>query len=163
LKQKTEKEKLLQELDERTSARGLLNYAQEYYAGYEVIQKNHPKLTDYFAVKYFLLCHSLELTMKAWLKKNGLNYSDLKRHSHDLEKLMTTLHDKFQLQFDAKSQAMIRLVNQHYSKKDFEYALRGAKSVPEITDLAQTVHLLISKARFDILMDGDPDKLRASQ
>ena len=132
----------------------------EYYAGYELIQNQEPNMTRYFAVKYYLLCHSLELTMKAWLKHKGANYTEIKSMGHDLEKIMIALHDKHDLLFDAPSQAMISLVNQHYSKKEFEYALRGAKSVPVITDLAQTVHLLISKARFDILMDGDPRKLR---
>lgn len=141
----------------------MLNYAKEYYSSYEVIQKEHSNLTDYFAVKYYLLCHSLELTMKAWLKKNGLDYSGLKKLGHDLEKIMRLLHDKYDLLFDAKSQAMIRIVNQHYSQKEFEYSLRGAKSVPEITELAQTVHLLISKANFDIVYDGDPSKLKQAR
>lgn len=158
---KQEKEDIAKQLDERTSARGLLNYAHEYFAGYELIQKQEPGPTAYFAVKYYLLCHALELTMKAWLKHNGATYTDLKKLGHDLEKIMAVLHDEHRLLFDARSQAMITLVNQHYSQKEFEYALRGAKSVPVITDLAGTVRLLMSKARFDILLDGDPQKLRA--
>lgn len=150
------------QLDERTTAPGLLNYAIEYYAGYELIQKQEPGVTRYFAVKYYLLCHSLELTMKAWLKKHGETYVDLKRLGHDLERLMTVLHDKYDLSFDTISQDMIRTVNQHYSQKEFEYALIGAKSVPVITELASTVHLLISKAKFDIILNGDLRKLKKS-
>lgn len=157
---KEDKAELLRKLDERTTARGLLNYAEEYYAAYELIQKQEPKFTMYFSVKYYLLCHSLELTMKAWLKKRGATFLEMQKLGHDLEKIMIVLHGDHDLLFDATSQGMIRVVNQHYSKKDFEYSLRGAKTVPEITDLAQTVNLLISKARFDILMDGDLRKLR---
>lgn len=158
---KEEKEALLAELEARTTARGFLNYAHEYYASYELIQKQHPKITDFFAVKFYLLCHSLELVMKAWLRHKGATYNELKGFSHDLEKIMVVLHDKHKLLFDARSQQMISLVNQLYSKKEFEYSLRGAKTVPEITDLASTVSLLMGKARFDILLDGDPRKLRA--
>jgi hypothetical protein len=160
MNKKEEKAELLKQLEERTTARGLLNYAQEYYAAYELVQKQHPKLTEYFAVKYYLLCHSLELTMKAWLRKKGATYTEMKKLGHDLEKMMIVLHDEHSLLFSAEGQAMIRLVNQHYSQKEFEYSLRGAKSVPVITELAGVVHLLISKARFDILLDGDPRRLR---
>lgn len=150
------------QLDERTTARGLLNYAKEYYSGYELLQNQEPSIVKYFAVKYYLLCHSLELVMKAWLKKQGATYIELKRLGHDLEKIMVLLHDSYGILFDAESQAMIKIVNQYYSQKEFEYALKGAKSVPVITELASIVHLLISKARFDIIFDGDPSKLRAS-
>lgn len=155
-----EKKDLLNQLEERTSARGLLNYAVEYYSSYELIQVQRPKFTDYFSVKYYLLCHSIELTMKAWLRKKGVTNTELKRMGHDLEKIMTVLHDNYNLLFDAKSQAMIRIVNAHYSQKEFEYSVRGAKTVPDISDLATTTHLLISKAKFDIINDGDPSKLR---
>jgi hypothetical protein len=101
--------------------------------------------------------------MKAWLRQKGATYTEMKNLGHDLEKIMTVLHDEHNLLFSAEGQAMIRLVNQHYSQKEFEYSLRGTKSVPVITELASVVHLLISKARFDILLDGDPRKLRAMQ
>lgn len=158
---KNSKEELLKQLEERTSAIGLLRYAQEYYRAYELLQKQHPRLTEYFAVKYYLLCHSLELTMKAWLRQRSAKYAELKKLGHDLENIMQALYKKHKLLFDAKSQAMIKLVNQHYSQKEFEYSLRGVKNVPEITELASVVHLLISKAHFDIVLDGDPRKLRS--
>lgn len=157
---KEEKAELLKQLEKRTTAKGLLNYALEYYSAYELVQKQHPKLTEYFSVKYYLLCHSLELTMKAWLRHNGATYTEMKKLGHDLEKIMSVLHDEYSLLFSAEGQAMIRLVNQHYSQKEFEYSLIGTKSVPIITELASIVHLMISKARFDILLDGDPRKLR---
>lgn len=155
-----EKDELLKQLEERTTARGLLKYAQDYYATYELVQKQHPNLTDYFAVKYYLLCHSLELTMKASLRQRGATYTEMKKMGHDLEKIMTVLHDEHNLIFSAEDQVMIRLVNQHYSQKEFEYSLIGVKSVPVITELAVVVRLLISKASLDILLDGDPRKLR---
>ncbi|MCC7288990.1 hypothetical protein IT414_01180 [bacterium] len=157
---KQEKSEAIRQLDERTSARGLLNYAVDYYAGYELIQNSEPDFIKLFAVKYYLLCHSLELIMKAWLKKKGATYFEIKKLGHNLEDIMAVLHSKHNLIFDASSQAMIRLVNQHYSNKEFEYSLRGSKTVPVISDLADTVRLLISKAKFDILLDGDPRKLR---
>ena len=155
-----EREELLSQLEERTSARGLLNYAHEYYASYELIQSQRPKMNEYFAVKYYLLCHALELTMKAWLRHKGATYKELKTLGHDLERIMTVLYEQHQLLFSAEIQAMISLVNQHYSQKEFEYALKGTKTVPEITDLAGSVALLQAKARFDIQLDGDPRRLR---
>ena len=113
--------KLQQELDERTSARGLLNYAKEYYKAYELIQGQEPDFVKFFAVKYYLLCHSLELTMKAWLKQKGATYKQIRDMGHNLEKIMVILHDEYNLLFSAASQEMISLVNQHYSKKEFEY------------------------------------------
>ena len=99
--------------------------------------------------------------MKAWLKKRGATYSELKNLGHDLERIMAVSYEKYHLLFDAKSQAKIKMVNRHYSSKDFEYFLMSTKTVPEITELASTVKLLISKARFDILLDGDPRKLKS--
>jgi hypothetical protein len=72
---KQEKEALLAQLEARTIDRGFLNYAHEYYASYELIQGQHPKITEFFAVKFYLLCHSLELTMKAWLRNKGATYT----------------------------------------------------------------------------------------
>lgn len=108
---KEEKAEFMKELEAGISDRGLLNYAQEYHASYKLIQKQHPKITEFFAVKFFLLCHSLELTMKVWMRNKGAGYKELKDLGHDLVKIMAVLHNKHELMFDARSQAMIILKN----------------------------------------------------
>ncbi len=156
----SEKERLLKELDNRTTARGLLLYAKEYYSAYKLIQKEHPDITKFFAVKFYLLCHSLELVMKAILRQHGVSYKQLKSYGHDLRKLQSALYHLYKIAFDVTSHLEVELVNELYNNKEFEYHTKGSKQVPEITNLARTVHLLISKAHFDIVLDGDPRKLR---
>ncbi len=158
---KDEQEKIHKELEARTSAKGLLIYAKEYYSAYELIQKQHPELAKYFNVKFYLLCHALELVMKAMLRYYGASYAELKRYGHNLTKIQSALYHMHQITTDYISVNEVRLVNELYNNKEFEYHLSGSKHVPEISNLASTVHLLISKAHFDILLEGSPHKLKA--
>jgi len=140
----------IDEMEKRTTPRGLLNYAKEYYQGYETINKEHPKDTDCFPVKYYLLCHSFELAMKSWLRLKGLSYLELKGLGHDLEKSMELLKNRYNITFDSTTVEMVTLANQYYVKKEFEYFVMGYKSVPVITELASSVHLMISKVNYHI-------------
>ena len=141
---------ILKDLEDKTTSTGLLLYAKEYYEGYDVIQTQYSDTTKYFDVKFFLLCHSLELVMKALLRESGATYLELHDYGHDLYALLKALHDKHGITTSLESSLDIQLVNAHYSKKDFEYYVRGSKIVPEIRNLARTTHLLISKATRDI-------------
>ncbi len=156
------KDARLNDLEKRTSDRGFLIFAKEYYDAYEIIQNNNPATTKYFAVKYYLLCHALELVMKALLRNYGETYTQLKAYRHDLAKLEKAPYHKYQIAVDPTSSINIRLVNELYSNKEFEYYLRGMKHVPEITALARITSLMIGKARFQIILGGDPRKLRGS-
>ena len=145
--------KTLEEYEKRTTAMGLLNYTKEYYQGYETINASHPKDVDCMAVKYFLLCHSLELALKSWLRLKGLTYLELKSLGHNLEKCVKLLADKYDLHFDPVTTQMIIHTNQYYSNKDFEYFVMGYKSLPAINQLASSVHLIISKVNYDVTND----------
>jgi hypothetical protein len=139
-----------EELERRTTPRGLINYAKEYYKGYETINREHPKDIDCLSVKYYLLCHSLELALKSRLRLNGLSYLELKKLGHDLTKCIKILTEKYEFTFDSRTNEMITCLNQYYSNKEFEYFVMGYKSVPVITEIAQSVHSVIKKVDYDV-------------
>lgn len=137
----------MNQLEARTTARGMFRYANDYYVAYELVQATHPKL-ELFEVKFYLLCHSLELAMKSVLRHRGESYPVLKNTlGHDLEAIMNALISNG-MTFVPESQEMIVIVNLMYSAKEFEYALNGAKTLPEITELAR-----LAKAQLDSAKD----------
>lgn len=146
-----EKKQLEQELETRTTDRGLLRYAWDYYKAFIEILENHPKDTEMYQVKFYLLCHSLELVLKAFLKHKGYSRKQLiNNFGHDLEKLLKELYSKHKLVFDKESAERIFLVNQYYNTKQFEYFQTGCKELVDINKLGNVTKLMLSKVDFKI-------------
>ncbi len=129
----------------RFTTQMLIRYASDYYKAYEALVEKYPKFGDLFPVKYFLVCRSLELAMKAYLRESGLTKQEVKSHSHDLEKLMKAVQVKGVV-FSPIIQETIKFVNLTYRPKDFEYPEMGTKEVPELSPLASMVSLVINLA-----------------
>lgn len=144
---KDDKEEQLYALEERTSARGLLWYAEEYRTGYNLIQEQRPGDMDCFSVKYYLLCHSLELVMKALLRHKLVTYKKLRDLGHNLEKLLDEFSKHYKSSLSDEEKSMVLLVNEQYSGKQFEYFVRGAKSVPQIVNLEAIVDFFLLEAK----------------
>ncbi|WP_448097649.1 hypothetical protein [Luteibacter yeojuensis] len=71
--------------ESRTSAFGLLRYANEYRAAAETVKDNNDD--RWSIVPYMLVSHSIELGLKAFLRSRGATLADLLDAGHDLEGL----------------------------------------------------------------------------
>jgi len=149
MKNSEEKKQLEQELETRTTDRGLLRYAWDYYKAFCEILEKHPKDIDMYQIKFYLLCHSLELVLKTFLKHKGYTRKILMDDfGHDLEKLLLELYNKHGLIFDRESAKRIFQVNQYYNTKQFEYFQSGYKELVDINKLGDVTKLMLSKAEY---------------
>lgn len=136
------------ELEERTNERGLLWYAEDYYSTYVVVAKEVP--VKLLTVKLYLLCHSIELSLKSWLRNEGYTVKDLMKFDHNLMALIYELIDKFKVKFPKEVLSTIELVNYYYDTKQFEYFDRGSKSFPDLENLRYCAELVLYEARNKI-------------
>ena len=132
-----------EELEKRLTALGLIRYAWDFYRAFENLQEKNPQLTTMYEVKYYLLCHSIELAMKAFLRKKGYTRKQLMKIGHDLDKLIIILHENNVL-IDVDSAIRTIMVNQYYKTKQFEYPQTGYKEFPSLEDMKSSVCLLLS-------------------
>ena len=67
---------------DRTSAVGLFNFARSYWRSAEQLRGRPARVTHPDSPITFLLCHALELYLKAYLRGVGRDIADLKRIGH---------------------------------------------------------------------------------
>jgi hypothetical protein len=65
-----------------------LNYAEQFHNAFHELREHHPTASW---PRYFLLCHSVELALKAFLLHRGATLDELKDFDirHKLDKLVT--------------------------------------------------------------------------
>jgi hypothetical protein len=118
---------------------GYHRFAQEYLS----IVKIPEKETPFSPVPYFLVCRSIELSLKAFLRVKDIPMSNLKKkgiYGHDLETLLNGAKDSGIdkcVPITKNIEKEIRKANEYYYKKEFEYyeALRVFKGYPDLPDL----------------------------
>lgn len=137
--------------EERTSARGLLWYANDYYQAYQSLTEAHPKDIELLAPKFYLLCHSLELCMKSWLRHEGHSTKQLRDFGHDLMAALTELIEKHDVTVAPAGIQSIDLANRYYDTKQYEYFIQGFKSLPEPTQLSTYVRMFLGMTKSHIL------------
>ena len=115
-----------------------------------VLQKTPPVRVNYSSVAYYLLGHSAELMLKAFLYKNGKTIDDLIKISHDLEKLVSLVRENGLPEIVQLNQ--IRHLAVAYKDKSFEYRTKNKKSFPPIDILIEEIERL-QAAVFDKLWD----------
>jgi len=149
MNKKIDKVQLEQELEKRLTSRGLLMYAQDYYKAFEDLYLKYPEVIKMYEVKYYLLCHSIELAMKAFLREKGFTRKQLMEIGHDLEKLIRLLHDNGVL-IDVESMERTFSLSDYYKSKQFEYPQIGYKALPSLENMESSTHLLLSMVRNSI-------------
>jgi hypothetical protein len=84
-----------------------LDYADQFYDAFHELPPRHPALSW---PRYFLLCHSIELALKAYLAKLGSTPKQLRDFDirHDFDKLVTEAVQK-SLHLTSKTQEEINL------------------------------------------------------
>jgi len=75
-------------------------------------------------IPYYLICHSIELSLKAFLFTVGFKRADRKRLNHDLEKALEAAENNglsLHIQLTDEERELIIKANRLYPKKEFEY------------------------------------------
>jgi len=80
--------------DERTSAQGLFNYADSYLGSAHALKAARLKVLFPESPVRFLLYHSAELHLKAFLRAAGMTVEDLQKRGHSFSKLIPAARDQ---------------------------------------------------------------------
>ena len=99
---------------------------------------------------YFLICQSIELTLKAYVRGCGASKETLKSIGHDLEKVLSEAQgEKLSHFFTLVSRQEIALgmINIYYAGKDLQYTQVGSKSYPDLNILFGLAEELQSRTR----------------
>ena len=109
--------------------------AEEYYKAGRTLFLKGKKNINYGIPCYYLYCHSIELSLKAFLLGRGINQNELKKrkYGHNLEALLNEARRRKlgrEVKLDKNDLKMIKFFNVLYSNKEFEYSERW--SVPQV-------------------------------
>lgn len=128
----------------------LFSLSDEYLEAARILQETPPVQVDYGSATYYLLGHSAELMLKAFLFKHGLSIKDLKKINHDLDKLATLAIENGL----PEKVGLIHVLHlaATYKDKGFEYRTRKKLTFPPIDLLTQEIKVLQS-AVFDRLFE----------
>lgn len=132
----------------RESPFGFYRYAVEFKEGAEKIQSpnpTHPLGHHGLTTAYYMLGHSIELFLKAFLLGRGEEIFLLssKTFGHDLNKLLEESRRRrlgTLVILNRNETLTISLLNQRYKKKEFEYFAFGFKQLPSYPELFKTAH-----------------------
>jgi len=125
---------------------GLWRYGKQFIDASRVLLDSTGKLTVSVPA-YYLLCHGIELTLKAYLRGAGRQLRDLKGLGHDLVKCYNEAKEEGVDRYcmlEEKHIVAIRLVNTYYATKELEYISAGYKEFPEFSLLAEAGQMLVS-------------------
>jgi hypothetical protein len=99
----------------------LWHYATDYFAAYQAFEA--PK-NRFSPVPYFLICRSIELSLKSFLFSAGFKKKDRKKLNHDLEKALSAAEDNGLhtfLEITLEDREALKKAIKLYPKKEFEY------------------------------------------
>lgn len=120
----------------------LFSLSIEFLVAAQVLQATPPVRIGYWSPTYYLLGHSAELMLKAFLCKHGQTISNLRGINHDLKKLVFLARDAGlpeKVQLD-----QILLLAAVYMKKELEYRTRKEKKFPGLDLLIEEIKKLQS-------------------
>jgi hypothetical protein len=138
----------------RTTAIGLARYAKLYIESARVVDEVLGAGEEYALISpipaYFLITHGLELTLKAYLRHQGLSVEQIMEVGHDLKALHNKacelgLNDLYQLTADDSSafNLLIELNKNH----QLRYIQTGFKTFPSwaiVEPFARRLHEAVS-------------------
>lgn len=88
---------------------------------------------------YYMLCHGLELALKAFLRAHGFNASKLKTLGHSLSECLKEAHKSglpLKVKLTKNELDNVRLIDQLYHAKELEYIISGGiKHLPAIAKI----------------------------
>jgi hypothetical protein len=121
---------------DQTNSMGLWTHANEFYQASCILVQ--PENEGLLHPSYYLVSHSIELALKAFLRGNGVSLEDLKnqrKFGHDLEKVFNKciqLGLESFLPITEKDKFAIITINDYYKTKELEYIVTGFKRYPKM-------------------------------
>ena len=115
---------------DRYTSMGISNDAREFLDAAHLVRRDKPV---WFAPTYLLVCQSVELSFKAFLRASGYSDKQLRRISHDLDKCVaaaTAAGIENHIKLSKADVAVIAAINKYYRPKDLQYSRSGYKSYP---------------------------------
>src|SRR5258707_7116063 len=73
--------------DDRTNELGIFNFAEAHHEGADILTVEHAKALRFDAPIRYLFYHSIELYLKAFLRKHGLTIAQMKNLGHGFKGL----------------------------------------------------------------------------
>ena len=121
---------------DQTNSMGLWTHANEFYQASCILVQ--PENEGLLHPSYYLVSHSIELALKAFLRGNGVSLEDLKnqrKFGHDLEKVFNKciqLGLESFLPITEKDKFAIITIYDYYKTKELEYIVTGFKRYPKM-------------------------------
>jgi len=109
---------------------GISNDARQFLDAARLVHAEKP---EWFAPTHFLVCQSIELSLKAYLRGSGYSDKQLRRLSHDLTAGLAAARAagvESHIHLSEADVAAITQVNLYYQSKDLQYGTSGFKSYP---------------------------------
>lgn len=122
---------------ERTSPNTLWRHAQQFAHAARVIRHEHKGNRVLFPA-YYLIGHSIELSLKAFLLRKGIPVSELKsrKYGHDVEVLLKEARRRrlgAYVKLSQKDVGVLYLLSYEYVAKKYEYLESGTYHLPDIS------------------------------
>jgi len=131
----------------RTTPAGLWTLGDEFFRTVEHVPEGGRRRS---ILCYFLLSHSIELTLKAFLRENGSHVPELIEIGHDLGFLFRRAEARGIrgiVALEERHLDAIEIANVIYKEKEWEYRKRGFKQYPIIDDLYSCASALLDGTR----------------
>lgn len=123
--------------DTRTTPNGLARYAREFLEAALAADDKMGMKTGYEIIApipvMYLVGHSIELSLKAYLLHKGVSLTKLKNLGHDLEKCYKKAEEHGLQQHVTLTREdidVIGVLNKLYSTKELNYFVKGTKQFP---------------------------------
>lgn len=121
----------------RTTALGLARYSHEFLEAALAVDERIGREPGYEIVApipaLYLVGHSIELSLKAYLLHKGQTLQTLRRYDHNLRKCLQAaeaLGLSTLLQFSSQEKGAFEILDVLYSTKQLEYIVTGPKHFP---------------------------------
>ena len=117
---------------DRTNSMGLWTYAKSYLDAAKVVAASNQDLPPVPA--YYLVCHSIELVLKAFLRGAGKELETLRQIGHNLIRCIEKAEAEginTHYRFTLHQKSAVELINDYYHQKELEYISTGSKKLPE--------------------------------
>jgi hypothetical protein len=121
----------------RTTPIGMARYAYEFMEAALAVDNSVGNRPGYELVApipaLYLVGHSIELSLKAYLLHQDASLRDIRHFGHDLHALFRKAKELGLLdhvQFDGPEKGAVEILNDLYSTKQLEYIVTGTKHFP---------------------------------
>lgn len=121
----------------RTTPLGMIRYAHEFMEAALAVDEKMGSKPGFEIVApipaLYLLGHSIELSLKAYLLSQGATLRQVRNLNHDLHACMRKAKELGLLshaQFSSPEEGALEILNDLYSTKQLEYIVTGAKQFP---------------------------------